>query len=130
MFQQTVSARSTTGICIVSSSLDPSIRLPYPVYTLKVIVITNITKTFCHPCKPTTTTLCQEYLKLHQIDLHRISHASASSQDLLIRLFGFLIRSILRELHQSRKKRKSRISLASTTATTVPTEYLKLHQTV
>ena len=129
MFQQTVSACSTTGVWIVSISLDPSIQIPYPVYTLKVIFITNITKTFRRPCKPTTTTLCQKYLKLQQIDLHSILHASASSQDISIHLFDFLIRYILQELHQSRKKRKSRISLASTTGTTVPTEYLKLNET-
>ena len=53
MFWQTVSARSTTGICIGLSSLDSFTygKFPYPVYTLKVIVITKITKTFRHPRK-------------------------------------------------------------------------------
>ena len=32
MFHQTVSSFCIMGICIVSISLDPSIRLPYPVY--------------------------------------------------------------------------------------------------
>ena len=73
-FHQTVSAPSTTGICIVSRSIDLSIQIPCLVYTLKVIVITKITKTFRHPQKPTTTTLCQEYLKLHKnvFTMHRV----------------------------------------------------------
>ena len=76
MSQQTVSARRTTGICIGLRYIDSSIQIPYLVYTLKVIVINKITKTFCHPRKPATTTLCQEYLKLHRTVLHRITRAS------------------------------------------------------
>ena len=76
MSQQTVSARRTTGICIGLRYIDSSIQIPYLVYTIKVIVIIKITKTFRHPRKPTTTTLCQEYFKLRQTFLHCIARAS------------------------------------------------------
>ena len=77
MSQQTVSLRRTTGICIGLRSIDSFIQIPYLVYTLKVIVVIKITKTLRHPRKPTTTRLCQEYLKLHQTDLHNIARAYA-----------------------------------------------------
>ena len=126
----TVSARRTTGICIVSRSLDPSIRLPYPVYTLKFIVITKITKKICRPqnqqqqhcAKNISSSIKQFYtaylMHLYSLKLSRLVYSAS--------IYGIYFKSYVNH----KKKRKSRILSPSTTSTTVPAEYLKLHETV